>query len=87
MLDGTTKSPDSFLGPIGKSLSGDASSWPAAANLKSTPIPHFIKLLESVIADLSAYQHYGYKICSATIEGVADRDSRYLKVGPIVHSQ
>ena len=44
MLDGTTKSPDSFSGPIGKSLTGDVSSWPVAANFKSIPNPHFVEL-------------------------------------------
>ena len=54
MLDGTTKSLDSFSGPIGKSLAGDVSSWPVAANFKSIPNPHFVELPESVVEDLSA---------------------------------
>ena len=87
MLDGTTKSPDSFSGPIGKSLNGEVSSWPVAAHFKSIPNPHFVKLPVSVIEDLSADQHYAYKICSAVIEGVVDSDLQYLKVGPIVHSR
>ena len=87
MLDGTTKSPDSFSGPIGKCLNGDVSSWPVAANFKSIPNPHFVKLPESVVDDLSADQHYAYKICSAVIGGVIDSDLQYLKVGPIVHSR
>ena len=87
MLDGTTKSPDSFSGPIGKSLTGDVSSWPVAANFKSIPNPHFVELPESVIKDLSADQHYAYKMCSAVIEVVVDSDLQYLKVGPIVHSR
>ena len=73
MLDGTTKSPDSFSGPIGKSLNGEVSSWPVAAHFKSIPNPHFVKLPVSVIEDLSADQHYAYKICSAVIEGVVDQ--------------
>ena len=87
MLDGTTKSPDSFSGPIGKSLAGDVSSWPVAANFKSIPNPHFVELPESVIEDLSADQHYAYKMYSAVIERVVDSDLQYLKVGPIVHSR
>ena len=65
MLDDTTKSPDSFSGPIGKSLTGDVSSWPVAANFKSIPNPHLVELPESVIEDLSADQHYAYKMSSA----------------------
>ena len=58
MVDGTTNSPDSFAGPIGKCLNGDVSEWPVAANFKAIPSPHFVKLPESVIGDLSADQHY-----------------------------
>ena len=87
MLDGTPKSPDSFSGPTGKSLTGDVSSWPVAANFKSIPNPHFVELPESVIEDLSADQRYAYKMWSAVIEGVVDSDLQYLKVGPIVHSR
>ena len=39
MLDGTTNSPDTFAGPIGKCLTGDVSSWPVAANFKSISNP------------------------------------------------
>ena len=87
MLERTTKSPDSFLGPIGKCLHGDVSSWPVAANFKSIPNPHFVKLPESVVDDLSADQHYAYKICSAIIEGVVDSDLQYLKAGSTVYSR
>ena len=38
MLDSTTESPDSFSGPFGKSLIGDISSWPVAANFSQTHI-------------------------------------------------
>ena len=48
MLDGGTRRPDSFSGPIGKSLSGEVSSWNVAANLKSIPKPLFI----NVVAEL-----------------------------------
>ena len=46
-----------------------------------------MKLPEPVIADLSIDQHYGYKRCSAIIEGVVVNDQQCLKVGPFVHSQ
>ena len=42
---------------------------------------------ESVVDDLSADQHYAYKIYSAIIGEVVDNDLQYLKVGPIVHSR
>ena len=87
MLDGITNSQDSFLGPIGKCLNGDVSSWHVAANFKSIPNPHFVKLPESVVDDLRADQHYVYKICSAMIGGVVDSDLQYLKAGPIVYSR
>ena len=87
MLDGTTNSPDTFAGPIGKCLTGDVSSWPVAANFKSISNPQFVQLPESVVNDLSTDQHYAYKICSAIIMGVVDSDLQYLKVGPIVHSR
>ena len=35
LLSTTTKSPDSFSGPIGKSLTENVSSWHVAANFKS----------------------------------------------------
>ena len=87
MLDGTTNSPDTFAGPIGKCLTGDVSSWPVAANFKSISNPQFVQLPESVVNDLSTDQHYAYKICSAIIMEVVDSDLQYLKVGPIVHSR
>ena len=87
MLDGTTNSPDTFAGPIGKCLTGDVSNWPVAANFKSISNPQFVQLPESVVNDLSTDQHYAYKICSAIIMGVVDSDLQYLKVGPIVHSR
>ena len=46
MINGTTKSPDIFSGPIGKLLSGDTRGKPVAANFKSIPNPHFMKLPE-----------------------------------------
>ena len=67
MLDGTTNSPDTFAGPIGKCLTGDVSSWLVAANFKSISNPKFVQLPESVVNDLSTDQHYAYKICSAII--------------------
>ena len=58
MLDGTTNSPDTFAGPIGKCLTGDVSSWPVAANFKSILNPQFVQLPESVFNDLNTDQHY-----------------------------
>ena len=87
MLDGTTSSPITFAGPIGKCLTGDVSCWPVAANFKSISNPQFVHLPESVVNDLSTDQHYAYRICSAVNMGVVDSDLQYLKVGPIVHSR
>ena len=49
MLDGTTNSPDTFAGPIGKCLTGDVLCWPVAANFKSISNPQFVHLPESVV--------------------------------------
>ena len=62
MLDGTTNSPDTFAGPIGKCLTGDVSSWPVAANFKSISNLQFVQLPESVVNDLSTDQHYAFEL-------------------------
>ena len=88
LLDGSTNSLDTFAGPIGNCLSEDVSSWPVAANFKSIPISHLVKLLESVVDDMNVEHHYRHvhRICSAIIMGVVDSDLQYVKVGLIVHS-
>ena len=72
MLDGTTKSSDSFSGPIGKCLNGDISSWTVAVNFKLISNPHIVKLPESVVDDFSADNpalclqdlfHYNWRNC------------------------
>ena len=45
-LDGTTNSPATFTGPIGKKLSGVVSDWPIA-QFKSIPNPHFPEVRSS----------------------------------------
>ena len=86
VLDGSTNSPDTFAGPIGKNLSGDVSSWPVV-EFKQISNSHFPELPQSVVDDLSTDQHYAYRICLAIILGTIDNDLRYLQVGPIVHSR
>lgn len=85
-LDGTTNSPDTFTGPIGKNLNGTVSDWPVVA-FKKISNPHFPELPQSVVDDLSTDQHYAYRICMAVILGSVDLDLQFLEVGPIVHSR
>ena len=87
MLDGTTNSPDTLAGPIGKCLTGDVSCWPVVANFKSISNPQLLHLPESIVNDLSTDQHYAHRVCLAINMGVVDSDLQYLKVGSIVHSR
>ena len=85
-LDGTTNSPATFKGPIGKKLSGVASDWPIA-QFKSIPNPHFLEVPPQVLDDLSRDQYYSYRICKAVMAGSVESDLQYLEIGPIVHSK
>ena len=85
-IDGTTNSPDSFTGPIGKQLDGCVSEWPVAS-FKNISNVHFPDLPQAVVDDLSSDQHYAYRICMAVMIGSVDEDLQYLEVGPIVHSR
>ena len=84
-LDGSTKSPDAFAGPIGKKLDGNVSQWPVVA-FKPIPNPHFPSLPDDVLEDLSTDQYYGYKICLSVICGEVSNDLRFHDIGPIVQS-
>ena len=86
ILDGTTRSPDSFSDPIGKLLGTDVSEWPVV-RFKHIQKTNFAILPDKVIEDLSADQKYAYKICLAVSKGSIEKDIQYLKVGPIVHSR
>ena len=85
-LDGSTKSPDAFAGPIGQKLDSNVSQWPVVA-FKSIPNSHFPMLPNDVLEDLSTDQYYGYRICWSVICGEADDDFRLHDIGPIVHSR
>ena len=85
-LDGTTNSPDSFTGPIGKQLDGCVSEWPVV-KFKNIPNVHFPDIPQSVVDELSGDQHYAYRICMAVMVGSVDEDLQFLEVGPIVHSR
>ena len=85
-LDGVTKGPSTFNGPIGKALVGNVSTWPVDSfcpiennNFKTLPI--------EIVDDLSTYQKYAYRIAQAVIKGNVNRDLKLLEVGPIVHSR
>ena len=86
ILDGTTRSPDSFSDPIGKLLGTDVSEWPVVG-FKRIQKTNFAILPDKVIEDLSADQKYAYKICLAVSKESIEKDIQYLKVGPIVHSR
>ena len=85
-IDGKTESPETFFGKIGKELSGCVSEWPIA-DFKAISNPHFPLLLNEVVDDLSADQHYAYRICWAVILGDLDADLALLEVGPICHAR
>ena len=85
-LDGTTNSPATFTGPIGKKLSGVVSDWPIA-QFKSIPNPHFPEVPPQVLDDLNRDQYYSYRICKAVMAGSVESDLQYLEIGPIVHSR
>ena len=85
-LDGTTKSPDKFAGPIGSQLNGNVSEWDI---VKFTPIPNatFPMLKNDVVSGLSTDQYYAYRICWGVIYGDMDEDLALLEVGPLNHSR
>ena len=76
-LDGGTKSPNAFAGPIGKSLDSNSSQWPVIT-FKPILNPYFPTLPNEVLEELSTDQYYGYRICWAVICGEVDED---LKLG------
>ena len=78
-LDGSTKSPDKFFGPIGSMLNGIVSQW-QVAKFKSIPYIPFPILSSKIIDDLSADQYYGYRMCWAIITGEVDEDLPILKL-------
>ena len=85
-LEGTTKSPDSFLGPVGKKQNGKVSTWPVK-NFEPIENAKFPKLPDDIVNDLSSDQYYGYRICLAVMSGYLDPDLQKLQIGPIVHSR
>ena len=85
-LDGGTKSPNAFAGPIGKSLDSNSSQWPVIT-FKPILNPYFPTLPNEVLEELSTDQYYGYRICWAVICGEVDEDLKLLEIGPIVHSR
>ena len=85
-LDGTTNSPATFAGPIGKKLGGVVSDWPIV-QFKSIPNPYFPEVPQQVLDDLSRDQYYSYRICTAVMTGLVENDLQYLEIGPIVHSK
>ena len=60
-LNGSTKSPDKFSGPIGSMLNGIVSQW-QVIKLKSIPYLSFPILPSKIIDDLSTDQYYWYRM-------------------------
>ena len=85
-LDGSTKSPDKFSGPIGSMLNALVAQW-QVVNFKSIPYPSFPFLPNEIIDDLSTDQYYGYRMCWAIITGEVDEDLSHLQIGPLNHSR
>ena len=86
LLDGTTNSPDSFNGPIGKVLGSCVSKWPVVRfkRIKSSGLK---VLPDEVVNDLSTDQNYAYRMCLAVSKGTVEKSLQLLTVGPIVHSR
>ena len=85
-LDGTTSSPDSFSGPVGKSLKGCVSEW-GIAEFVAISSPDLPILSEDLVDSLSSDQYYAYKICRAITKGYVEADLALLEIGPVVHSR
>jgi len=81
-LDGTTKSPDSFSGPVGKRLNGKVSTWPVK-NFESIENANFPKLPDDIVDDLSSDQYYGYRICLAVMSGYVDLICKSFRSAPL----
>ena len=86
VLDGTTSSPDSFSGSVGKSLKCCGSEW-GIAKFAAISSPDLPTLPEEVVDALSSDQYYGYEICTAIAKRYVDDDLALLEFGPIVHSR
>ena len=85
-LDGTTKSPDEFSGPIGSQLNGAVSDWPVN-RFKPIKNSNFPLLPAEVVDDLSTDRHYSYRICAAVMSGKVTTDLQLLEIGPLCHSR
>ena len=72
-LDGTTSSPDSFSGPVGKSLKGCVSEW-GIAEFVAISSPDLPILSEDLVDSLSSDQYYAYKMCTAITKGYVEAD-------------
>ena len=85
---GSTSSPDTFLGLIGKKQQGFISNWPIT-NFEQplVPLSSFPTLPPLLVNDFNTDQFNLYKVCLAVTHGKVDDDSMYLKVAPIVHSR
>ena len=81
-LDGTTKSPDSFSGPVGKKLNGKVSTWPVK-NFEPSENANFPKLPDDIVDDLSSDQYYGYRICLAVMSGYVDLICKSFRSAPL----
>ena len=85
-LDGTTKSADSFSGPVGKNLNRKVSTWPVK-NFEPIENANFPKWPDDIVDDLSSDQYYGYRIFLAVMSGYLDPDLQKLQIAPIVQSR
>ena len=84
--DGKTSGPNSFKGPLGKSLEGDLTqpSTIRFARIKNNDFP---QLSEEVACDLSSDQDYLYDICWRIIEGNLDEDFTLRQPGALNHAR
>ena len=85
-MDGVTKSPDTFSGPIGKCLNGSVSDW-EVVDFKRIINPRFPEIPPDVVQNLSTDQYYGYSMSTAVMLGEVDEDLALLEVGELFHAR
>ena len=89
-IDGTTKSPDAFSGPIGSLLDEVVSYWGVTSFTRIVDTKFLDNLLNypnKVVEDLSTDQYYAYRICMGVMTGEIPEDLSWMEVGPLCHSR
>ena len=84
-LDGKTRGPNSYFGPLGKAASGDVRRLPVA---QFRPVAGSVpELPEAVAADLSDDQQLLYQLARAVQSGTIAPKVACRKIGPVNHAR